>query len=830
MESLLQDIRYAARTLLRSPGFTIAAVLMLTLAIGANTALFSVIEEAILAEPPFPEPERLVVLDQTFTPPDGNVRRSRWSYPRYRAFREEARFVENVAGYNSRTMTLTEIGAPTVVAVETVSPSYFPLLGVRAASGRVFTAEEADNGSARMVAIVSDAFWKTKLGASATAVGSTIMLDQKSMLIAGVLPSGFEGITGSAEVWIPFSALREIDNAGMIDDPWNQHFDVLARLAPGASFENALAEMTTFGERIFERWPPPPGASDMIPGGDVVRYSEARVDQSAKLSMFALFGAVVMVLLIATANLAGLMLARGTTRHKEAAIRASLGAGRGRLLRQLLTESLLLALVGGVLGIVFAIVGIDVLGRWLVDGIGSGGGRGMEYLDPDSLSINWKVLSFAILLTAGVGVALGIMPALQAAKADPNTSLKGGQPPGRRAQLRARAGRDGLIVVQVGVALVLLVGASLMMRSMANLQAVDLGYDPDNLLTGIYSLTSEDESAGVVPANFHLGFLERVRALPGVADATLGEVPMGGPTLRTIVMGSDGRPDLTAETHIWVRAQSVADGHFGVLGTKIVEGRDILASDGLDSEPVVVLNEVAAQEFFPDGDAIGRRIRFLNGKFQDPGATVVGIVGTLQLGEPGREIERQAFVPITQRAPLATGLIVRSLIDPEMLGPTIQRTLADAAPHVVLTSAMTMEERTASVTARPRIVTALLSLFGVASLFLVAVGLYGTIAFTVARRTPELGLRASLGADNWSLGMLVLKQGLGVTLLGLAVGLLGAVWATRFLQGLLFGIEGVDAITLITASMGLLLVATLASYLPARKAMRIDPMVALRAD
>jgi len=651
MESLLQDIRYAARTLVRSPGFTIAAVLMLTLAIGANTALFSVIEVAVLAEPPFPEPERLVVLDQVFTVPGGDVRRSRWSYARYRAFRDEARFVENVAGYNSRTMTLTEIGAPSIVTVETVSPSFFPVLGVGAASGRVFAAEEVDAGSANMVAIVSDAFWRTKLGASPTAVGSTIMLDQKSMLVIGVLASGFDGITGGAEVWIPFSALREIDNAGMIDDPWNQHFDVLARLAPGATFENALSEMNAFGERIFERWPPPPGAGDMIPGGDVVRYSEARVDQSAKLSMLALFGAVLLVLLIATANLAGLMLARGTTRYREAAIRASLGAGRARLLRQLLTESLLLAVVGGVLGIAVAVVGIDVLGGWLVDGIGSGGGRGMEYLDADALSINWRVLSFAILLTAGVGVAFGIMPAWQAAKADPNASLKGGSPAGRTSQSRARAGRDGLIVVQVGVALVLLVGASLMMRSMANLQGVELGYDPENLLTGIYSLTSEDASAGVVSADFHLDFLERIRALPGVADATLGEVPMGGPTLRTIVMGSDGRPELTAETHVWVRAQSVADGHFTMLGTEIVEGRDILASDGLDGEPVVVLNEAAAEEFFPDGDALGRRIRFLNGRFQDPGATVVGIVGTLQLGEPGRAIERQAFVPMTQRAP-----------------------------------------------------------------------------------------------------------------------------------------------------------------------------------
>ncbi len=828
MESIVQDVRYAARTLARSPGFTIAAVTMLTLSIGANTALFSVLEEAVLAEPPFSD--RLVMVDNLFTMPNGEYMRSKWSYPRYRAFRDETRFLEDVAGYSLRTMTLTELGPPAVIGVETVTPSFFPVLGIAAARGRVFGAEEIDNGSADMVALISHDFWQTRLGGSEAAVGSTITLNQMNLVVLGVLPSGFDGISGGANVWVPFSALREIENVGMLEQAWNQHFDVLATLAPTATLENARSEAHAFATRIFERWAPPPGASHVQAKGDVVRYREARVNQATKSSMFALFGAVGLVLLIATANLAGLMIARGTSRYREAAIRASLGAGRTRLLRQLLTESLLLSLVGGVLGVALASLGVEVLGRWLVDALGTGGGRALEYLDPEGLGINWRVMTFSLLLTAGVGVAFGILPAWQAAKADPSTSLKGGAPVGGNTSRRARAGRDGLIVLQVGVALVLLVGASLMMRSMANIQRAEVGYDSDGLLAGMYSLTSADGLAGVELSDFHLDFLQRVRALPGVAGATLGEVPMGGPTLRTIILSSEGRPELTPDSHFIIRSQAVADGHFGVLGAELVEGRDILATDAMDTDPVVVLNETAAEQLFPDGGALGRKVRFLDGKFQEPGATVVGIVKDLQLGEPGLAKESQTFIPMSQRPQLATGLMVRSLIDPEDLVASVRSTLEDIAPHVVLTSVMPMRERTASVTARPRVVTALLSLFGAASLFLVAVGLYGTIAFTVARRTGELGLRASLGATRWSLAALVLGQGLGVTLLGIGVGLVGAAWATRFLQGLLFGIEGIDLPAMIAACIGLSLVASVATYVPARRAMRIDPMTALRAD
>ncbi len=831
LDSFAQDARFAVRTLALSPGFTVAAVLMLSLSIGANTALFSVLERAVLAEPPFPEPERLVVIDNLLGPSDEQLAPTLWSYPPYRALREEVESIEHAAGYSLRTMTLTELGDPEIVSVEVVSPSLFALLGVEAARGRVFGPDEVDDGSPSMVGLISDSFWQRRLGSATDAIGSTVTLDGLRLRVVGVLPVGFEGITGGAEAWLPLSALREINNDSLLDDPWNKHFDVLGRLAPDATIETARAEVRAFGATLMERFPGPVGASQFVASGDVSLYREVRVNPEAQASMYALFGAVILVLLIATANLVGLLLARGETRRREAAIRVSLGAGRGRLMRQLLTESLALAGLGGGLGVLAAWFGIDLLGAWLTEAIGTGGGRGLQYFDADALSINWRVLGFATLLTGGVGIAFGILPAWQAARVDPSAVLKDG-----RSTLSVSSGRPGLlgrnslIVVQVGVAIVLLTGSTLMMQSLANMQRVDLGYDPDGLFTAIYSLTPVDEQSGIDPGTFHTEFLDRVRQLPGVTAATLGEVPMGGPTWRTIVLASEGRPDLTPALHTWVRLQPVADGHFDVMGARLLEGRDIQDTDRYDSERVVVLNERAVVELFPDGNPIGQRVQLGWAGFGGAGATVIGVVANLQLDAPGMQPELQAFVPVRQGPQLASGIMVRSRLQPGDLVPALRSALAQLSPNVVLTSTMSMQQRTATITARPRVVTLLLSVFGVVSLFLVAAGLYGTIAFTVAGRTRELGLRASLGANKLSLLTLVLRQGLGVTLVGIGFGLIGSIWATRYLQGLLFEAQALDPVVLAGVSLVLFLVACVAAFLPARRAMRVDPMVALRTD
>ena len=346
----------------------------------------------------------------------------------------------------------------------------------------------------------------------------------------------------------------------------------------------------------------------------------------------------------------------------------------------------------------------------------------------------------------------------------------------------------------------------------------------------MYSLPPAAEQAGIDPAALHLDVLAGLRALPGVTAATLGEVPMGGPTWRTIVMGSEGRPELTPAEHTWIRIQPVADAHLGVLGATLVEGRDIQTTDDWNTEKVIVLSRSTVEELFPGGSPLGQRIQLGWSGYGGTGATVVGVVEDIRLGQLGAEAERQGFVPIRQAPRLETGVLIRTVGDPEGLIPAVRTAVAGIAPGVALTSTMSMDARTWRATVRPRILTMLLSFFGLAALLLVAIGLYGTIAYTVARRTPELGLRASLGAGRASLAALVLRQGLRVTLVGIGLGIAGSIWATRFLQSLLFGTQRLDPTSLASVSAILFLVAALAAFVPARRGTRIDPMVALRAD
>jgi predicted permease len=743
MESIMQDVRFALRTLTRSPGFALAAILMLATSIGASTALFSVIEKAVLADPPFPEPERLVVVDQLFGETPETMNAARWSYPRYRDLAEEVVSLQAVGGYRARSMTLTEMGDPAVVSVETITPSLLPILGVTPQLGRAFGTDEEDDGAPAMTALVSHGFWQSRFGGSPDAVGAVLTLDRLRLQVVGVLPADFAGVTGGVDVWVPMSALREIGDSGYLEDPWNLHFHVIGRLEREATMETARAELQSLAARMSDRYPAPEGASRLIAGADVIGYREARTNPLAKASMLALFGAVLLVLLMATANLAGLVMARGATRVREAAVRASLGAPRSRLVRQFMTESLILALVGGAAGVALAGLGVNRLGRWLSNALGSTGGRELQYLNPEALGIDWAVVAFAGILTAFAGVAFGLVPAWQGSRADPNTVMRGGrtQTPGNRWS-SLPLGRNGLITVQVALAMVLLAGATVMMNGLRSMQEVSLGYDRENLFSALYTLTPTDELAGIEPAGFHTAFLERIRAIPGVEHATLGEVPMGGPTWRNLVLSSEGRPDLTPATHSWVRIIPVTDGYLETLGIELVAGRGIEATDDADSESVVVLNELAAREYFPDGGAIGRSIRIAWPEFEIEGARVVGLTKDAQLGEVGAPAERQAYVSLRQAPRLGTGVVIRSSRTTGDLAQTVRGALVTMNPNTALTSVMSVEDRLVTVTARPRVVTAVLGIFGSVALFLVAAGLYGTIAFTVTRRTRPSEPRA----------------------------------------------------------------------------------------
>lgn len=830
VDTIMQDVRYAFRTLGRSPGFAAAAVSVLAVAIGASTAFFSVLESALLSDPPYPDADRIVAVDLLINLPDEAPSVSAWSNPRLQSMREEVGALRELAGYSVRSITLSEPGAPRVIDVEAVTPEYFGLLGVNAGLGRVFGSEEVDRGRAVLSAIVTRQLWRNELGGDPDVIGSGVTLDGIRFTIVGVVEDGFAGITGQAQMWIPMSSLREVRNDGMLDDAWNHHVSVVGRLGPDVPLETARAELAAFGATQMERYPAPVGAQRLEFNADAVRLGDARVDARTRNSMLALFGAVVLVLLIATTNLAGLLLARGARRQQEAAIRVSLGAGRGRLFRQMITESLVLAALGGGIGLALAAGGIDLLGAWLADSLGTLGSRGILYLDPAAFSINWRVLSFAILLTTGVGGLLGMIPAAQVSRTDPNSALKGGGVAAHSAGLPSLKGRNVMLVAQVAIALVLLVGASLMVRSMANLQRVDLGFDADNLLTAVYSISPADEAAGIDPALLHLEFADRVRALPGVTGAALGTVPMGGPQWTTIVSGSDGDLTLTAGDHLWMLLQPVDAGHMSVLGATLLEGRDIQTTDDFNTDKVIVLGRTAARRLFPDGDAVGQRIQLTKGGFGGSGARVVGVVEDMQMFAPGAPQQLLGYVSVRQAPELASGIMIRTSEDPESLIPALRGVLAELSPQTPLTSLMTMQVRASGLTSRSRAVTLVLAVFGVVALLLVSIGLYGMIAFMVSSRTRELGLRASLGADRLALAWLILGQGMWVSGLGIAIGVALSVAGSRFIESLLFETPAIDPFSVAAMSTLLLLISLAASLVPVLRAIRVDPVVALRRD
>ncbi|MGI9629230.1 MAG: FtsX-like permease family protein [Longimicrobiales bacterium] len=485
--------------------------------------------------------------------------------------------------------------------------------------------------------------------------------------------------------------------------------------------------------------------------------------------------------------------------------------------------------MGGALGLLIAYGALDLIGSWLAETIGTKGGRGLQYFDPADMGLSWGVAAFAVLLSTLTGLAFGLLPAWQASRTDPNASLRGARGREQASSLTHR-GRDGLLVMQVGIAIVLLTGATLMLQNLGALQRFDLGYDRDGLFTAMYSLTATDEFAGIDPARFHLDALDRVRALPGVSGATLGEVPQGGPTWRTIVLASEGRPELTPETHTWIRIQPVPDGYFDVMGIPLLEGRGIEATDNENAEPVVVISELAAEELFPEGSPIGRRITLAWPELGGDGALVVGVVPQVTFGGLDQPPERQAYASLRQAARLETGVVVRSEIEPTQLTRMVAGALAELGRGTALTGAMSMDERLVTMTARPRVIALLLSVFGALSAFLVATGLYGTLSYMVTRRTKELGLRISLGADRTELVMLVVRQGLLVTLTGLVLGAFVAALAGSALEPLMLSPGGADWPAIAVVSLVLLAVAVAAALLPAMRATRVDPMVALRTD
>jgi putative ABC transport system permease protein len=811
MRTLLKDVRYAVRTLSRQPGFAAVAVVTLALGIGANTAIFSVIDAALLRSLPYREPGRLVHLWESKRSRDFEQREA--SYPDFLDWRAQGGEVfEGLAGYTPRPFTLADAGEATRARGAAVTANFFDLLGVNAAAGRTFVGGE-DGLEAKRVAVISHGLWRRRFGGEPGAVGREVTLDGQAYTVVGVLPADFNfALLGDAEVWTPLAPTPDVAARRYMH--W---LKVVGRLKQDVTLEAAQAHLATVASRV-ER--DDPGAHAGV-GLRAVPLQEEFVGPVRPV-LFVLLGAVGFVLLIACTNVANLLLARSAARQKEVAIRAALGASRWRVVRQLLTESVLLSLAGGAAGLVLALWGVDLL----VALIPAAQLSRMPYLQ--SLSLNRDVLLFACGLSLLTGVLFGLTPALSASRAELQGALKEG---GRSTVSRGgRRLRDVLVVAEVALALVLLVGAGLLMKSLVTMLRVDPGFDPRGLLTMRVALPPSRYGDDGKAARFYEEALRRVAAVPGVRGAALtSNLPLsgdGGTGTPQVVGRQTPAAELT-EAHL----RTVSANYFEVMGVPVVKGRAFDARDDAEAPPVLLVNKTFAERVFPGEDPVGRRATF---KFtSDTQFEIVGVVGDEKVLSLDARTTPVVYFHTRQGPDSSAALVVRTdAPDPLALAPAVRSELRALDPEVPVFAVQTLEQmvagsRAAFVRRYPAYLT---GVFACVALLLALVGIYGVVSYSVAQRTHEIAVRVALGARTRDVLRLVLGHGLLLALGGIAVGAAGALALTRLISGLLFGVSAADPAVYGLVALLLAAVALVACLVPARRATKVDPMVALRYE
>ena len=822
VEQFVQDLRFGVRMLLKQPGFTLIAIVTLALGIGANTAIFSVVNALLLRPLPYRQPEQLVKVFRVQPDPTKGMLPSIWSYPRFEMLRDLNLSFTEVAGFNQSPYNLTGTDAPEQVQMEMVSDGYFPLIGVNTIVGRSFRAEDAGE-----VALLGYDLWQRRFGGDPQAVGKAIELDKQAFTIVGVLPPGFRGQSGTADVWLPiWAGPRFIPTA--LTHPNNHNLQVIARLKDGVTLSAAQADMQRVSAQIEQKYPSPP---DTVPGNAKVPVLEpfqaAKVDPVLKTSLLLLLGAVGLVLLIACANVANLLLARAVARQREFALRAALGASRLRLMRQLITESLLLALVGGALGVLLARWGVTLL-LHIRPSDNTNPLFGTAYAHTFNfftVNLDWRVLSFNFALALLTGLLFGILPALQSSFVNVNAALKegaGGSGAGFHGQRKSSL-RSLLIVGEIAVALVLLSGAGLMINSLLRLQSANLGFVPENLLQmTVYARDAKPE--------FYEQLVARVQALPGVEAVSISRnAPLLGHYAQAVI-DIEGRADIKKAG---VGFHSVSPDYFKTLGIALLRGRVFTAQDRAGAPRVALINQTTAEKFFPGEDPIGKRLRpYVTPQYQTTELfiEIVGVVADVPYGRLEEAIGPDVYVSALQPTDQTRMLIVRSGFEPAALTAAVQREVLQLDRNIPLTAVQTMQERAADVTSRTRFIAVLLGLFAGLALLLAGIGIYGVMAYSVSARTREIGIRMALGAQVSDVLKLVMGQGMKLVFVGVALGLVASVALTRTLKNLLYGVSATDPLTFAVIALLLGLVALLACWLPARRATKVDPITSLRHE
>jgi putative ABC transport system permease protein len=813
MRDLLQDVRYGLRMLLKRPGFTLVAVVALALGVGANTAIFSVVNGVLLRPLPYKDPDRLVRLGEwSQQVPGMSV-----AYPNFLDWREQNHVFEGLAATQFDSYNLTGVDEPERLQGRNVSANFFDLLGVAPALGRTFKADEDRPGAGR-VCLISYGLWQRRFGGDRKIVGAQLTLNGKPYTVVGVLPQDYRygtqtdvfapiGLRGDEEV------IKERDN--------HPGIYVVARLKDGVTFGQAEAEMKAIAARLAQEYPKTNGGH----GITMVSLREYFVGD-IRTSLLVLLGAVGFVLLIACANVANLLLARAASRTREIAVRTALGAGRWRIVRQLLTESLILSFAGGGAGLLLAAWGVDVLRRASLDVIPTTADIGLDRM----------VILFTVGVSVFTGVLFGLAPALQASKADLNGSLKEGGRTGTAGAARSRV-RSALVISEVALSLMLLIGAGLLIRSFVSLRGTETGFDPRKVLTMQLSYKAgKDEGRKV--SNFLTQVEEKLRAVPGVEAVALSDgVPMLGASETGIHV--EGRPPVETSKQPMTVAYWATPGFFRAMGIRLLRGRYFDEHDAQDTPLVAVIDEDFAREMFPGEDPIGK---YLAGDPQHgiPHTEIVGIVAHVKnygLDAPG-PVQAERYTPLYQVPekfmPMVAGhvtLLVRSSgTDPAAMTDAVRRAVHEVDPNQPVYNVQTMEQVLSDSIASQRLSMMLLSLFGAVAMTLAAVGIYGVMSYTVAQRTHEIGVRMALGARGRDVLKMVVGQGMTLALAGVGVGLVGAFALSRVVSSLLYGVTATDPLTFAGVPLVLLSVALLSTFIPARRATKVDPMVALRYE
>jgi putative ABC transport system permease protein len=808
IEMLTQDLRYAARMLGRTPGFALAALVTLALGIGANAAIFTIVDGALLRPLPYASPDRLVTVgDQA---PDGSS--SNVGYTTVVDWRARSRSFEAIAIMRSWQPTLVTAGEAERVPAARVSANYFDMLGVRPALGRTFTSDE-DRPEQWRVVILSDALWRRRFGADPSIVGRTVTMNDRQYRIVGVMPRAYEPIVSAryylpAEMWAPLGYDSSLSYACRSC----QHLRAFGRLRAGVTPAQAAAEITTIREQMRAEHPTDYEAGRVA----VVRLADA-IAGSVRPALYVLSAAVAFVLLIACANVANLLLARSLSRQREIALRAALGAGRARIVRQLMTESVLLSVMGAAGGVLLAIAAVK--------GLASFAPVSLPRLD--RISVDGRVLLFTTAMALITGVLCGLVPAFRGSSVDLQGTLSIDSRTSVGGSSRARA---TLVVIDLALALVLLAGAGLMLRTIASLVRVDPGFDADRVLTLQLSLagTAYAEDASVV--TFQDRLLERVRAIPGVESAALaGQVPFGD-NYDTWGFHIKGGMKPNPADDPSVQRYAVTPDYLGVMNIPLLAGRGMTAADSATSQPVMLVSAATAKSLWPAGNAIGAQVRI--GDFADgPWRTVVGIVGDIHHADLTAPPQLGMYTPQSQNTDSSLVLTVKTAsADPSTLVPAIRGVMRELDPAVPMYDVATMNERLAKAAAPRLFVMRLLAGFAGAALLLAAIGLYGVVSYTVAQRTREVGLRVALGARPADIRRLVLSGGFALVGAGLVIGLVAALASTQFLGALVFGVSRTDPATFAAAVALLTCVAFIAHWVPLRRALAVDPTIALRHE